>query len=93
MDQFDTDSSALEKIVGDMDDMESNRVYGDKPAPAEGVSITIDVAPKAGEKKEDAPHDEVECLANGGCVKHMAKGGKVEEDDEMKMPPFLRKRK
>lgn len=88
------DSAALEKILGDMDDMESNRVYGDKPTPAEGVSITIDVAPKKGDepKKEDDQHDEAECLANGGCVKHMSKGGMV-DDDEMKMPPFLRKRK
>lgn len=70
------DSSALEKILGDMDDMESSRVYGDKPTPAEGVSITIDVAPKAKdeEKKEDP-------LAEAPM-----------EEDESGMPPFLRKR-
>lgn len=51
------DNSALEKIIGDMDDMESNRVYGDKPTPAGGVSITIDVAPKKAEDKKEEPLD------------------------------------
>lgn len=74
----DVDSMALEKIMGDMDGMESERVYGDKPAPAEGVSITIDVAPKTAKKEE--PKEEL-----------MAEP--VIEEDESKMPPFLRKRK
>lgn len=56
-DMNDIDSSALEKILGDMDDMESQRVYGDKPAPVEGVSITIDVAPKP---KAEEPKPEAE---------------------------------
>lgn len=51
------DSSALEQILGDMDGMESKRVYGDKPAPADGVSITIDVAPKMADKKEEPKLD------------------------------------
>lgn len=54
----DVESSALEKILGDMDDMESSRVYGDKPTPAEGVSITIDVAPKKPEDKKEEPMPE-----------------------------------
>lgn len=70
----DVDSMALEKILGDMDDMESKRVYGEQPT--EGVSITIDVAPKkAEEKKEEEPMPESPA------------------DDDMKMPPFLRKLK
>lgn len=82
MDDFDTDSAALDKILGDMDDMESQRVYGDKPAPAEGVSITIDVAPKAAapvEKKEEKVVEEP-----------MAEP--IVEDDSM-LPPFLRKKR
>ncbi len=56
--------------------MESDRVYGDKPTPAEGVSITIDVAPKkADEKKMEDPMEE-----------------SAEPEDESGMPPFLRKR-
>jgi hypothetical protein len=71
----DVESSALEQILGDMDNMESNRVYGDKPMPAEGVSITIDVAPKpkAEEPKPEEMHTEPDA------------------DDDMKLPPFLRK--
>lgn len=71
----DVDASALERIIGDMDDMESQRVYGDKPAPAEGVSITIDVAPKpkAEEPKPEEMHAEPDA------------------DDPLKLPPFLRK--
>lgn len=77
MDNMDTDSEALEQILGDMDSMEGKRVYGDKPAPAAGVSITIDVAPKgpAEEKKEEPKLDE-----------------EPMPEDESGMPPFLRKR-
>lgn len=94
-DMNDVDSSALEKILGDMDDMESSRVYGDKPTPAEGVSITIDVAPKKAEEKKEKelPEDHPAEMCEGGCVKHMNKGGMVEPEDEKKLPPFLRKRK
>lgn len=70
------DTASLEQILGDMDDMESQRVYGDKPAPAEGVSITIDVAPKASEEKKEEPKLDAE----------------PDMDDDSGMPPFLRKR-
>lgn len=69
------DSSALEKILGDMDDMEGQRVYGDKPTPAEGVSITIDVAPKAKVEDKEEPKLDAEPMP----------------EDESGMPPFLRK--
>lgn len=70
----DVDSMALEKILGDMDDMESKRVYGEQPN--DGVSITIDVAPKKAEEKKEEPAPE-----------------EMPGDDDMKMPPFLRKLK
>lgn len=76
MDNMDTDSAALEQILGDMDDMEGKRVYGDKPAPAEGVSITIDVTPKAPVERKEEPKLDAEPIA---------------DEDESGMPPFLRK--
>lgn len=85
----DIDSSALEKILGDMDNMEGQRVYGDKPedAAGKGVTVTIDVAPKGA----DGP-DHEEAMCKGGCAYH--KGGVVEApEDDSKMPPFLRKLK
>jgi hypothetical protein len=50
---MDTDSQALEKIVGDMDDMESDKMFKDPEGSPKGVSITIDVVPKSEDKKEE----------------------------------------
>jgi hypothetical protein len=77
------DTQALEQICGDMDDMESKKMF-DKPEDhSKGVSITIDVVPKGAEptEKEEAPEPD-ETMNKGGMV-----------DDEMKLPPFLRKKK
>jgi hypothetical protein len=73
----DADSAALEQICGDMDDMESKKMFEDPEGSPKGVSITIDVVPKAEEKKEMEAEPMVEASA----------------DDESKLPPFLRKKK
>lgn len=73
----DADSQALEKICGDMDDMESDKMFKEPKGTPKGVSITIDVTPKV-EEEEEEPEE-------------MNKGGIVE--DESGMPPFLRKKK
>jgi hypothetical protein len=73
------DSQALEKICGDMDDMESEKMFKKEPeGTPKGVSINIEVTPKVEEKDEQEPEE----LNQGGMV-----------DDEMKLPPFLRKKK
>ncbi len=76
------DTKALEQICGDMDDMESKKMFDPKEPEGtpKGVSITIDVAPKTDEPEEEKPEPE-----------EMNKGGMV--DDEMKLPPFLRTKK
>jgi hypothetical protein len=74
---YDADSEALEKICGDMDDMESDKMFK-KPEDEDknkGVAITIEVEPKKDEPKSEP-------LAEAPA-----------EDDEMKLPPFLRKKK
>lgn len=73
---MDAHEEALNRICGDMDDMESKKMFDKKPEMAKGVDITISVAPKTEAEKEEAaevPGDDA--------------------DDEMKMPPFLRKKK
>lgn len=75
------EDEALNKILGDMDGMESGRMFGAKPGDAsKGVSITISVMPN-GEEDHDEPdaddypegHDIGMC--KGGCAYH--KGGAV----------------
>jgi hypothetical protein len=72
--KHDADTEALEKICGDMDDMESEKMFKKSEEPAKGVNITIAVEPKAEEKKEELAPAPV-------------------EDDDSKLPPFLRKKK
>lgn len=73
------DTQALEQIVGDMDGMESDRMFKEPKGTPKGVSITIDVTPKVEEEEDDEDAQELN------------KGGVVE--DESGMPPFLRSKK
>lgn len=61
----DADSEALEKICGDMDDMESDKMFKKPEDGPKGVSITVEVVPKTEAKKieeelpaEDSADDE-----------------------------------
>lgn len=112
---MDLHGDALNKIVGDMDDMESKKMY---PEASGGATITISITPGTGDHESGAEepneqdsglgdHDEAMC--GGGCAMHkgglaMAGGGMVpassapispipNEEDEMKLPPFLRKKR
>lgn len=91
------EDEALNKILGDMDGMESGRMFGAKPGDAsKGVSITISVVPNG----EDSDAEE---MNKGGMMPGYAKGGIVEntpaaipapvEEEDKTMPPFLRKKK
>lgn len=97
----DAHSAALEKIIGDMDDMEGGKMFGEPEGNAKGVDITISVVPKTGEEDHSEP-DGDEGMNKGGMVPGYAKGGVVEaphpteedmQDEEMKLPPWLRKKK
>jgi len=89
---------ALDQMFGDMDDMETNKMFpGDKKDANAGVDITISIAPKGSEPDADdfTDGDHDEALCKGGCVYH--KGGVVEpeaeDSSELSLPPFLRKKK
>ena len=74
------EDEALNKILGDMDGMESGRMFGAKPGDAsKGVSITISVVPNAeggGEPDaDDYPEGHDIGMCKGGCAYH--KGGVV----------------
>lgn len=91
----DLHGDALNKIVGDMDDMESKRMF---PTTSEGATITISVAPGSGASEEAPPMegepDHTLEMCKGGCAYH--KGGMVPEPgetDDISLPPFLRKKK
>lgn len=91
----DADDEALSKIMGDMDDMESKRVYGKPEDASKGVSITISVMPNGemsgGDDFKDGDHDPMMC--KGGCAYH--KGGMVDaptSDNDFQLPPFMRKK-
>lgn len=81
---MDAEESALQRIMGDMDEMESSRVFGKKPTEMnKGVDITISVIPNTGEpESEELPKG----YDVGGLV-----GAGVDEDKTL--PPFLRKKK
>jgi len=115
---MDMHGDALKKIVGDMDDMESKKMY---PNSGGGATITISIAPGTDSAEDgqepdeddseigDLPADHDEAMCKGGCAMHkgglaMAGGGAVpqpspmampmtSEEDEMKLPPFLRKKR
>lgn len=112
---MDLHGDALGKIVGDMDDMESKRMF---PKAEGGATITISIAPGTGSSEsgapepdesdsglDDLPADHDEGMCGGGCAMHkgglaMAGGGAVpmpqmpeEDENEMKLPPFLRKKR
>lgn len=94
----DARSAALEKIMGDMDDMEGGNMFGSPEGNAKGVDITISVVPKMEEGKEQEPDgDEGAQGMDKGGMPGYAKGGVVEQEDpameEMKLPPWLRKKK
>lgn len=78
----DPDDEALSKIIGDMDDMESKRVYGDDDK-AKGVSITISVAPN-GDTQGAEPKEGEEMMSEGGMVEAPAQ--------DFTLPPFMRKK-
>lgn len=71
------EDEALDRILGDMDGMESNRMFGgDKN---KGVSITISVTPQGGEddgEGDDYPEGHDASMCGGGCAYHA--GGPVE---------------
>lgn len=89
---------AMDSMFNDLDDMESEKMFG-KKAPADangGVDITISVIPKgeeaAGDTHEEMPEDVPE-MNKGGQVDCYSDGGMVEDPDDSKLPPFLRKKK
>lgn len=78
----DPKTRALEKMLGDMDDMEGNNMFNDPSKSAKGVDITISVIPKTDEEE----------MCKGGEA--YSEGGLVEpEINEDELPPFLRKKK
>lgn len=103
----DLHGDALNRIIGDMDSMESSRMFP-KAGSGEGATITISVMPGHAEPDGDEDDDgddmypeghDIE-LCKGGCAYHkggiaMADGGVVEPPmaDESGLPPFLRKKK
>ena len=94
----DAKSRALERMMTDMDGMESQKMFGGGEAEksAKGVDITISVIPNTGEPDGDEfPEGHDESMCKGGCAYHS--GGIVapesEDVDESGLPPFLRKKK
>ncbi len=95
------EDEALNKILGDMDGMESDRMFGAKPGDAsKGVSITISVVPNG----EEPDADDMPGMNKGGMMPGYAKGGMVEGNaptqmpaeaalEDKTLPPFLRKKK
>lgn len=101
---MDLHGDALNKIVGDMDDMETGKMFPSNG----GATITITVAPSGGDEGDggggELPEDHDIAMCKGGCAMHkggiaMAAGGEVPatpvpaEVDDMRMPPFMRKKK
>lgn len=101
------EDEALNKILGDMDGMESDKMFG-KGGNSKGVSITISVVPNGqsgemGSGDEEYPEGHDIGMCKGGCVAHMASGGVVPntpaaipsptEEEDKTLPPFLRKKK
>lgn len=68
---------ALNSIFDDMDDLETKKMFGDKPSPDsnKGVDITISILPKGGDDSEDYPEGHDEEMCKGGCAMHT--GGTV----------------
>lgn len=66
---MDLHGDALNKIVGDMDDMESKRMF---PADGGGATITISIAPGHAEPDGDEglPADHDASMCGGGCALH-----------------------
>lgn len=100
---MDLHGDALGKIAGDMDDMESKKMY-----PSGGATITITVAPSGGELDEggngidEIPNDAEEATDPPSDLPDglkMADGGEVPAmqapfpTDETSIPPFLRKKR
>lgn len=94
----DLHGDALDKIVGDMDDMETGKMF---PAGG-GATITITVTPPGGGEGAAPMPGEEEGESNPEGLPAdmpMADGGQVpmpampEEEDESGLPPFLRKKK
>ena len=77
-------TKALDSMLGDMDGMESKKMFGEPEQENKGVSITISVSPQG----EISQGDVVPSSEEEG----MSKGGMVEETDTA-LPPFLRKKK
>lgn len=95
MDQNPEDE-ALNRILGDMDGLESDRMFGGNGA-NKGVSITISVVPNGDEgsdDKEEYPEGHDVGMCKGGCAYHkgglvadnMAQGGMVEGKAPTQMP-------
>ena len=82
---MDLHGDALSKIIGDMDDMESKKMY---PAGGSGgATITISVTPGTdssdaggGEGVGDLPADHDISMCGGGCAYH--KGGEIASTSE-----------
>lgn len=80
---------ALDGMFDDLDGMESKKMFGDEKQDANaGVDITISVVPKSGGEPDGG-----EAMMNKGGVACMDEGGIVPEEDDMTLPPFLRKKK
>jgi hypothetical protein len=102
----DLHGEALKRIIGDVDGLESRRMFPE-PGEGAGATITISVAPghaepdgdevseNETESENEYPEGHSIALCKGGCAMH--KGGYVdpesEGDEELGLPPFLRKKK
>ncbi len=108
MDIGNPEDEALNRILGDMDGMESQKMFGDKGNNSKGVSITISVVPNGEEGGGEPDGDEYPeghdiGMCKGGCAQHMNEGGVVPntpaeipalpEEEDKTLPPFLRKKK
>lgn len=95
---MDLHGDALNRIMGDMDDMESKKMTG-------GATITITVTPGSDSSDEGGPEGAGDLPAdNQGAEPEedalkMAAGGQVPaapvpaDVDDTRLPPFLRKKK
>jgi hypothetical protein len=94
---MDIHSKALDSIFGDLDDIESKKMFGE-PDGDEGTSITITITPggvSTGSTEEGNGLKAPEEMCEGGVAK-MSEGGMVEKPEaveDFSLPPYLRKKK
>lgn len=86
---------ALDSMFDDMDSFESKKMFGEPESPeSKGVSITISVSPPGEISTDDMAEAPVNMNKGGMAKDCYSEGGVVEPvEDDLGMPPFLRKKK